>query len=237
MLAIDCGNSRLKWGLFEGERLVESGSLPLIELGMLARRLPSPLPQRVMVSNVAGERAAVEIRAALEGHGRLIRWVRAQPEQCGVRNAYTDPAQLGADRWAALIGARHLHRGPCLVVMAGTATTVDVLDGDGNFRGGLILPGFELMRQSLTRNTAQLQVQPGAYAELPRNTADAIASGCLQAQLGAVERMFRPMAALSDAVCMVSGGAAQPLADRLDCPKRLEPHLVLHGLRCIGEAS
>lgn len=237
MLTIDCGNTRLKWGLFEGERLIESGSLALIELGMLARRLPSPLPQRVVVSNVAGERAAVEMRAALEGQGRLIRWVRAQREQCGVRNAYTDPAQLGADRWAALIGARHLHRGPCLVVMAGTATTVDVLDGDGSFRGGLILPGFELMRQSLTRNTAQLKDLPGAYAELPRNTADAIASGCLQAQLGAVERMFRPMAALSDAVCMVSGGAAQPLADRLDCPKRLEPHLVLHGLRCIGEAS
>ncbi len=237
MLTIDCGNTRLKWGLFEGERLIESGSLALIELGMLARRLPHPLPQRVVVSNVAGERAAVEMRAALEGQGRLIRWVRAQQEQCGVRNAYTDPAQLGADRWAALIGARHLHRGPCLVVMAGTATTVDVLDGDGSFRGGLILPGFELMRQSLTRNTAQLKDQPGAYAELPRNTADAIASGCLAAQLGAVERMFRPMAALSDAVCMVSGGAAQPLADRLDCPKRLEPHLVLHGLRCIGEAS
>jgi len=73
-------------------------------------------------------------------------------------------------------------------------------------------------------------IERGALALAQRSLA-------LQAQLGAVERMFRPMAALSDAVCMVSGGAAQPLADRLDCPKRLEPHLVLHGLRCIGEAS
>ncbi len=237
MLTIDCGNTRLKWGLFEGERLIESGALPLIELGMLARRLPSAAAaacggvQRGRRTRRSGD--ARRPRRPGPTHPLGAR----QREQCGVRNGYTDPAQLGADRWAALIGARHLHRGPCLVVMAGTATTVDVLDGDGSFRGGLILPGFDLMRQSLTRNTAQLKDLPGAYAELPRNTADAIASGCLQAQLGAVERMFRPMAALSDAVCMVSGGAAQPLADRLDCPKRLEPHLVLHGLRCIGEAS
>jgi type III pantothenate kinase len=235
MLTIDCGNTRLKWGRFDGDRLAESGSMPLIELGMMSRRLPVPLPQRVVVSNVAGERAAVEMRAALEGQGRLVRWVRAQPEQCGVRNGYTDPAQLGSDRWAALIGARHLHDGACLVVMAGTATTVDVLDADGRFQGGLILPGFALMRQSLTQSTAQLKDEVGIYAEFPRNTADAIASGCLAAQLGAVERMFRPMSGQPDSLCILSGGGAQPLYERLDGPKRHEPHLVLHGLHCIGQ--
>jgi type III pantothenate kinase len=237
LLALDCGNTRLKWGLFEAGGLAASGALPLIELAALAGHLPDPLPGRIVVSNVAGERAAVLLRAALESRGRLIHWVRSRAEQCGVRSAYAEPSQLGADRWAALIGARSLHPGPCLAIMAGTATTVDVLDRDGVFQGGLILPGIELMRQSLARNTAQLTAQPGEVVDLPRSTAAAIASGCLQAQLGAVERMFRHIAFESDPICMVSGGAARALFDRLELPKRLEPHLVLYGLARIGEAA
>jgi type III pantothenate kinase len=235
MLTLDCGNTRLKWGLFDGGRLAESGALSLVELGSLAQRLPRPLPQRVVVSNVAGERAAVEIRAAVEGRGRLVRWVKSQRMQCGVTSLYAD-GELGADRWAALIGARHLQLGPCLVVMAGTATTVDVLDGDGVFQGGLILPGLALMRESLTRNTAQLREIEGAFAPLPRSTADAIASGCLAAQLGAIERMHRALGA-ADAPCVMSGGAAPTLIEHLRLPTRLEPHLVLHGLARIGYDS
>ena len=72
---------------------------------------------------------------------------RAEVERCGVRNLYERPEQLGPDRWAALIAARALHSsGPALVVNAGTATTVDMLSGDGRFLGGSILPGVELMR-------------------------------------------------------------------------------------------
>lgn len=232
MLTIDCGNTRLKWGLFEGGRLVQDGALSLVELGNLVRRMPRPLPRRVVVSNVAGERAAVEIRAAVEGQGRLVHWVKSQPAQCGVRSLYAE-GQLGADRWAALIGAHALQPGPCLVVVAGTATTVDVLDAQGVFQGGLILPGLALMRDSLTRNTAQLKEAEGAFRPLPRNTADAIASGCLAAQLGAIERMHRQLG-VPEAPCVLSGGAAPALADPLALSKRIEPHLVLHGLAQIG---
>ncbi len=117
----------------------------------------------------------------------------------GVVNGYDNPAQLGADRWAALIGARGLHAGPALVVMAGTATTVDCLDAQGVFRGGLILPGLDLMRRSLARNTAGLPEACGGYRVLPTNTDDAIVSGCIAATVGAIERMAkqacRPMLA------------------------------------------
>jgi type III pantothenate kinase len=232
MLAIDCGNSRLKWGLFEGDLLVDTGALSLVELGVLARRLPQPLPRLALVANVAGARAAVEIRAALEGHGRVLRWVRGEAEQCGVRNGYADPAQLGADRWAALIGARHLSGAACLVVLSGTATTVDVLDADGLFRGGLILPGLEMMAAALAGGTAQLGRPEGNFEPLPRSTADAIASGCLQAQVGAIERVRRHLP--GDAPCLLSGGAAPRLAPHLAAPVRVEPHLVLHGLACIA---
>ena len=95
----------------------------------------------------------------------------ATPEAAGVRNGYARPAQLGADRWAALVGAWNQERRPCLVVNAGTALTIDVLledperPGHGYFAGGCILPGFDLMRGALNRHTAQLPLAEGDFAE------------------------------------------------------------------------
>ncbi len=230
ILCLDAGNTRLKWGLFQdGWR--ETGALPLAELGAL--RLPQA--ERVVLSNVAGDEVGRQLERALAGLP-LIR-AASRAEQCGVTNGYERPEQLGADRWAALIGARFLHPGPTLVVMAGTATTVDVLDGAGVFRGGLILPGLDLMRRSLARNTAQLDLLPGEFRDYPANTADAIFSGCLSAQAGAVERMFRRIAAEPEALCLLSGGAASPLLPLLPIPVRSVENLVLEGLARIGQAA
>jgi hypothetical protein len=99
---------------------------------------------QVVVANVAGP--AVPAAEAILADRPRPSWVRAKRRECGVTNGYRRPAQLGADRWAALIGAWSILRGPCLVVAAGTATTADVLKGDGTFAGGAILPGLELMK-------------------------------------------------------------------------------------------
>ena len=147
---------------------------------------------------------------------------------CGVKNGYDTPQQLGADRWAALIGARALHAGPAVVVMAGTATTIDALDAQGLFRGGLILPGLALMRAALARNTADLPHAAGHYRAQPTNTDDAIVSGAIHATLGAIERIHATLG--EDALCLLSGGAAQELAPQLDLPFRLIDNLVLEGL-------
>jgi type III pantothenate kinase len=104
---------------------------------------------------------------------------------------------------------------------------------DGKFRGGLILPGLELMRQSLARNTAGLPEANGVYRDLPTNTDDAIASGALQATLGAIERMAGRSfddAASVDFCVLLSGGAADVLAPHLDLPLRRVDNLVLEGL-------
>jgi type III pantothenate kinase len=156
----------------------------------------------------------------------------ARNRQCGVTNAYSDPGQLGADRWAALIGARHLHAGACLVVNAGTATTIDLLGGDGVFRGGAIVPGAELMKWSLEEKTAGLARAPGRFAAEPRNTADAIETGCTLAQVGAIERMFARLE--PGAVCLLSGGAAASLSGRLGVPLRVVENLALEGLARIA---
>ena len=235
MLCLDCGNTRLKWGLNEHGHWLERGAMPLTEIGMLRQVLAArPQAQRAIVCNVAGAVVAESIAATLT---MPLFWVTSRAEQCGVRNSYEDPAQLGADRWAALIGARRLQQGNCLVVNAGTATTIDVLDADGVFQGGLILPGVDLMRSSLAGNTAQLPLAAGACKALPRNTADAIASGCLLATAAAIERMFAGLAGRSAAICLLSGGAAEGFAPLLDIPLRRIDNLVLEGLACIGTAS
>jgi type III pantothenate kinase len=98
------------------------------------------------------------------------------------------------------------------------------------FRGGLIVPGFDLMRAALAANTAQLPLADGFFRAAPRNTMDAIVSGCLQAQLGAVERMFAAIAGEPGANCLLTGGAAERLATHLNTPFVLVDNLILSGL-------
>ena len=151
----------------------------------------------------------------------------------GVVNLYENPARLGVDRWCALIGAHHLSPGPCVAVMAGTATTIDTLDGAGRFLGGLILPGLELMHRALARDTAALPLAAGHYAAYPRCTDDAITAGCLEAQAGAIARA---VARLAGAACLLSGGAAAAMGQHLGIAHRHVDNLVLEGLlRLAGE--
>ncbi|MBK6632621.1 MAG: type III pantothenate kinase [Betaproteobacteria bacterium] len=235
ILAIDCGNTRLKWGVHDGVRWLAQGLLDYAELTNLADLLRAqPRASRAVVCNVAGEPAGGTVLSALTLLGMPWVEVKSHSAQCGVRNLYDKPEQLGADRWAALIGARALHDGACLAVSAGTATTVDVLDAEGTFQGGLILPGVELMCRALAAGTAQLPMADGRFAGLPRNTMSAIVSGCLHAQAGAVERMFEQVSAYPGAVCLVSGGAAGQFFDLLRVPKRSIDNLVLEGLARIG---
>ena len=231
LLCLDCGNTRLKWGLRAGESWLDQGAVPTAEIDSLARLLASaPPPARAIACNVAGPAARAALAALAENLGVGLAWCSSVARQCGVENGYQDPAQLGVDRWAALIGAHGLRSSACLVVLAGTATTIDLLDAGGVFRGGLILPGIALMRASLATNTAQLPGAGGSYSDLPRSTADAIASGCLQATAGAIERMFARIAGQRDAICMVSGGAANELLPLLDQPIAMVDNLVLEGL-------
>ena len=97
-----------------------------------------------------------------------------------------------------------------------------------------ILPGLDLMLQSLARGTAQLPLADGRFSLQPRCTVDAIRSGCLQAQAGAVERMFRQIADEPQALCLLGGGAADSFADLLEIPLRRADNLVLTGLGAIA---
>jgi type III pantothenate kinase len=248
ILAIDAGNSRVKWGWYEpGGKGAWSGiaNVSLIEFAASSDHV-NPFsathenPARILISNVAGEGAHQLIVNWTSIFDVEPEWVRGAREQCGVKSRYDKPEQLGPDRWASLIAARALEPGrDCLVVNAGTCTTVDLLTAGGEFAGGLILPGIDLMRFALHESTGSLPLQAGAFAPTPRNTLDAIESGCRHAQAGAVERMHRVMGANAGGkgVLVVSGGGGQALIERLDGLRcRYVENLVLEGLARIGSA-
>ena len=240
ILAIDAGNSRIKWGVHEDGSWLAQGWVATGRAGRLARawgRIEPP--DAIIAANVAGARVARALAAAARRFRRPLRFVRSAAAQCGVRNSYASPRQLGADRWAALIGAWNLHRGPCVVVNAGTTVTVDALDRGGVFLGGMIVAGADLMREALARNTAGLRPRPGRFAFFPSGTADAIESGAVNALAGAVERMVRFMRQAGEAapLAVLSGGAAQVIARQLNGAVEVVDNLVLEGLICIALES
>lgn len=237
ILAIDAGNSRIKWGWFDGARWESQAWIATAEAAGLAGPLESRPPGVIVVSNVAGSGVRDAIAAAVGPYGVAPRWVRGEARQCGVVSSYADPAQLGADRWAALIGAWHLVQGPCAVVNVGTTMTVDALSGDGVFLGGCIVPGAGLMRAALARDTAQLPSQEGKFAYFPDCTADAIASGTVNALAGAVERMLRNMEQSGEQspIVVLSGGAAALVAPHLNARVEVVDNLVLEGLLRIAQ--
>lgn len=247
VLVIDVGNSRVKWGLHGPRGWRSLGATPNSEIGTLAVRdwHHLPRPARAVGVNVAGEAMRVRVEAQLARWRLIPEWLSATEAACGVTNRYARPAQLGADRWASLVAAWRranavdLFPPACVVVNAGTAVTIDALDVDGVFRGGLILPGIRLMQQALAENTSGLRASVGAFRDFPDNTADAMYSGAIQAVCGAIEQMRRRIDAIPAHVrCYLAGGAAPEIAPHLDPPVELVDPLVLEGVLALaGEAA
>ena len=211
-LFIDAGNTRIKWAVRSGKTWLHQGALPTAHAQQLNFAALPPIEPIVWVSNVAGSTAAQHISTACLAQGWQPRFIVAQALQCGVRNAYEIPAQLGCDRWAALIAAWQLQQRACLVVNCGTATTLDALSAHGEFLGGLILPGISLMQSSLIGATAQLRTATGSFNSFARNTADALLSGAIQASCGAIERQYT-LLNQADAPIVLTGGAAHTAYD------------------------
>lgn len=242
-LLIDAGNTRVKWALTASDQPVPAweaeGSVPHDALAGLPNELKSHAIDAVWISNVAGDVLAKRLTQMLAELGlaaHALHWFASLPACAGVRNGYREPAQLGCDRFAALIGARHQHPDrDLLVVNAGTATTVDALTADGQFTGGMILPGLGTMARSLAVNTAQLPPVSEVHLEqtLADNTRQAIISGCISAQVGAIARAFAQHPGPSP-LCLLSGGAASFISPHLTLPHALVPNLVLAGLQVVA---
>ncbi|MBX3607245.1 MAG: type III pantothenate kinase [Piscinibacter sp.] len=243
-LAIDVGNTRLKWAQYASP---QPGAVPLAHGAVFLETIDDladgpwkalPPPSSMLGCVVAGEGVKRRVEEQIEEIWDLEpSWVVSTREACGVINGYDHPNRLGVDRWVAMIGARHrvLAQGrprPALVVMVGTAVTVDALDVSGRFLGGLILPGFGLMLRALEMGTAGLKAPTGEAVDFPTNTSDALMSGGADALAGAVERMTRRLQAHAGEppALIMSGGAAVKLAPITELHFETVDTLVFDGL-------
>ena len=233
ILAVDAGNSRVKWALHDGRVFVREGWVTRADIDALdAQWSALPAPSSIVIANVAGDEVDERLRTLCKRWQTAPRWASSARSQAGVFNRYDEPSQLGVDRWAALIGARRFCSDACVVVNAGTATTIDALGAQGEFIGGIIVPGFDLMHESLASNTARLSAERGDFIPFPRMTRDAITSGAIQALCGAVERMRDTMLAAGHQKpeLIFSGGAGELVARHMGKPVRIVDKLVLEGL-------
>jgi type III pantothenate kinase len=233
-LLLDAGSTNLKWFWWHKSRLVPGGSKPH---GGAPQRLVESIPahavSRVLVASVLRESEAVALGAALtERFGVSPEFARAQPACCGVVNSYADPAQLGVDRWLALIAARRRGPGGRVVVDCGTAMTIDTVDAAGRHLGGQIIPGLRAMYRCLeqtTRLSPQLAEPAGL---LGHDTTECVASGVHYALAAAIERAVSALPADRDdtARIVMTGGDAVRLGKLLRAPCEIRPHLVIEGL-------
>lgn len=243
MLLIDIGNSRIKAGVLRGDALqmlkpcewrkTQAGDAWSEVLRGVSK------PERIFVANVGGNAIATALHAWTERHWRVTPvFVKVQAECAGVRTSYERPAQLGVDRWLAAIAAWHRARGPCCVLDAGTALTVDVVTREGAHVGGLIAPGLNLMARSLTQGTAQLALdEVRSVDRFAASTPAAISLGCREAIAGLIGRVAARLAREhgEDFSWFVTGGEAAAVAELSSVPLQIAPELVLRGLAIAAE--
>ncbi len=242
-LAIDVGNTRLKWALLAAparqSQVLAQGTQFLENIDKLAEGDWSRLgpPSKMLGCVVAGDAVRRRVEDQMEIWDVAPQWVVASAAEAGLSNGYDYPARLGADRWVAMIGAWHQARNdairrPLVVVMIGTAVTVDAIDTEGRFLGGLILPGHGIMLRALESGTAGLHVPTGNVCEFPTNTSDALTSGGTYAIAGAVERMIQHLRQRCNAEprCIMTGGAGWKMAPSMSVPFELVDNLIFDGL-------
>ncbi|TFZ07355.1 type III pantothenate kinase [Ramlibacter henchirensis] len=244
VLLIDIGNTRLKWAVHAdprpGSPVLDHGAEFLENIEQLAEGPWAGMaaPKRMLGCAVAGDAVRRRAEEQLEEAWDLrAQWVYATAAECGLTNGYDHPGRLGADRWIAMIGARQrlLAEGPArpmVVVMVGTAVTVEAVDEAGRFLGGFILPGHGIMLRALESGTAGLHVPTGDVREFPTNTSDALTSGGTYAIAGAIERMVQHVRRHCGAepACFMTGGAGWKMAPHMTIPFELVDSLIFDGL-------
>ena len=236
----DIGNTRVKWGRCGAGKIDEAVSLPVDET---AWRDQASRWGAVDEWIIGGVQPAVR--------ERFVAWLRSQNAMVVVLDSHRRlpievdvdaPERVGLDRLfnAIAVAARMEQGRAALIVDAGSAVTVDLLDETHAFAGGVIFPGLRLMATSLHEHTAQLpQIDVARLPALPaRNTADAIEAGVAHAVLGGIERVVQFLfSEHTNALVYLTGGDAAFLAPHLAMPHVVEPLLTLDGIRLAAESG
>lgn len=253
LLAVDCGNTNTVFAVFEGEeprgkwriatnaqRTADEYAVWLTQLMSLKGLKVSDINNAIVTTVVPGTRR--NLTNLLESHfGVTPLVVRDANVDLGIEVMIERPEQAGADRLVAAVGAHLRYPGDLIVVDFGTATTFDVIDAEGNFRGGVIAPGINLSVEALYIAGALL---PRVNIEKPEKiiggaTVPAMQSGIFWGYVSMLEGMVPRIAKeyAKPVTVVATGGLASLFADVTDVIDASEPDLTLIGLREIARRN
>lgn len=246
-LLVDIGNTRIKWALSaEGELTATQGQQSHHEL------IPSDLcsemwgnldrPGRVMIASVGSSLLCRDVSDwIVKNWGFNPQFVLPVVKGWGVTNGYVSPESLGVDRWLSLVAARKKWNNKAVFIAdCGTAVTIDVLGPDGAHRGGLIVPGLSLMRDSLIQRTAGIAMSatdsPRDHALLAADTRSAVMGGTLYTLVSVLDRTVHDVGVeLNQSIFpVITGGDAMELQALLRADFTYVPNLVLEGLAIVA---
>jgi type III pantothenate kinase len=238
LVAIDVGNSRVKWGLFNDGQLAKVTSFPIdqsdqFDLQAVEWQLDDRVQWAIGSVNAEGARRMEEWLSAGGRSCKLFTDWRGLPLRVEVER----PERVGIDRLlnAVAANARRPAGRPALVVDAGSAITVDAIAADGSFVGGTIAIGLALAGRALHEFTSQLPLVtvPAAPVPLGKSTIQAMQSGLFWGAVGTVKELLSRLSKLAGAspIIYISGGDGERLAEYLERPVHVVPHLTLEGIQ------
>jgi type III pantothenate kinase len=252
LLAIDIGNTNIKLGIFDGDKLKATWSLATgihrtsdeyggVVLNLMERK-------KVLPSKVTGVALCGVVPPLLPTFVELCKkYLNTEPlvvetgVKTGMRIRLDNPREAGSDRVVDAVAAQNLYGKPVIIIDLGTATTFDVVSKEGDYLGGAIAPGIVIATEALYTRTAAL---PRIGLSRPKqvigkNTISAMQSGIIFGYIGLIEGMIQRIEQElgSKAKVVATGGQAYPLAEEIPAIDVVNPDLTLIGLRLIYEMN
>jgi len=239
LLAVDIGNSRIKFGLFDGEQLVSKFSISTIR-DITADGLTQAISDKLL----KGIEAAIVSSVVPEINSAMLSFIATQFNvepllvtndlDFGMRIDYFPLEDAGADRLVNTFSAVEKYGAPCIVCSFGTALTIDVVDKDRVLKGGLIAPGMNTLATALKITTSRL---PNVEIEKPsamiqNTTVGSIQSGIVYGYFGLVDGLLSAVKEeIGDRLKVIAtGGFASLIAENTSQIDVVDPDLMLDGL-------
>lgn len=248
LLAIDVGNTNAVFGVFEGDKLVESyrvrtnAHATADELALQIRGLLADITVTGMAISSTVPAVLHELRRMVERYFPSVPVVVVEPgTRTGVPLLYDNPREVGPDRIANTLAAFHLYGGPAVVVDFGTSTNFDVVSAKGEFLGGVLAIGIEVGIDALAARGARLfKVEMSKpRAVIGKSTQEALQSGLLYGTVGQIDGIVRRIVEEigGEAQVIATGGLAPLVLAESQTVQHHEPDLTLIGLRLVFERN
>ncbi len=240
-LLIDAGNSRIKWAL-DGTDQWLTGACQRADFAQaLKDQLQASTDiEKIIISSTRNQGYNQQLSVLCEEVvGRTPHFIEPARREHGIINRYQPTDSLGSDRWAALIAAHSLNQSPAVVIDCGTAVTVDAVNSDGIFEGGVIFPGLDLALESLNRADNLSLASKVDASVFALDTDQAMYSGVIYSIAGGIDTIVQLMRkTLGYSVNIyLCGGDMDKLANLLQHNVIKEPELVLKGLKIIADSK